>query len=164
MKTFYRDQCAIIYRPNEEFGALSNFSFLPITLGSMKFRTSEHLYQCFRFTHESSIQQEIIDSKTPREAKDIANACKNLTRKDWFDINIPVMEWVLRIKLFQNWDIINEVLAKSIGRYLVEESKTDDFWGAIAFEDHNLAQRLQGQNKLGELRILLHNSPSLFFN
>tara|TARA_B100000686_G_scaffold208961_1_gene215869 strand:+ start:1344 stop:1739 length:396 start_codon:yes stop_codon:yes gene_type:complete len=81
-------------------------------------------------------------------------------RADWKDVQVQVMEWCLRVKLAQNWNMFRNDLIDTGEQPIVEFSNRDDYWGAIPTDESTL----QGQNVLGkllmELRGRLKNSDS----
>ena len=69
------------------------------------------------------------------------------SRQDWDRLRTKVMRWVLRVKLVQNWQGFATLLLDTGSHPIVEDSRRDDFWGAIAEGTHTLV----GRNVLGRL-------------
>jgi len=82
------------------------------------------------------------------------------TRPDWDEIKVLLMRWCLRLKLVQNWEAFSSVLLSTRGRMIVEDSRNDQFWGAMPKGETTL----EGRNVLGrllmELREQLLSDPS----
>ena len=143
--------CAVFFRVKEEFGELSNMaSGFPLFVNGNKVYSSEALYQACRFPHEPLWQEEIIAQKNPMAAKMISKKDgrrSNYSRPDWNEICIEIMDWVLRVKLAQNFERFSKVLKSTGERNIVEKSRRDSFWGAV--ENENCV--LTGRNVLGNL-------------
>ncbi|AVK86937.1 DUF1768 domain-containing protein [Lysinibacillus sp. B2A1] len=149
----------VFRKTKEEYGGLSNMAAgFQICINGITFRSSEALYQCIRFTEHASIQQQIINQKSPMTAKMISKKYRKNTRDDWHEIRLIVMRWCIRAKLIQNWDSFGGLLLETMDKEIVEESKKDKFWGAIPFEDGTL----NGVNALGRLLMELRSDiPNL---
>lgn len=70
------------------------------------------------------------------------------------EVRVRIMRWCIRVKLAQNWERFGGLLAETANRPIVEESRKDDFWGAIPGPDG----RLVGRNVLGRLLMELRDS------
>lgn len=158
-RTYLRKNVVVFRKTKEEYGGLSNMAAgFQICLNGVTFRSAEALYQCIRFTEHASIQQQIINQKSPMTAKMISKKYRENTRDDWYEIRLIVMRWCLRAKLIQNWDSFGGLLLETMDIEIVEESKKDKFWGAIPFEDGTLI----GINALGRLLMELRSDiPNL---
>ncbi len=160
----YHQQGAIVFQKNEgEFGQLSNMaSGFPVSINAIQIRTIEALYQSCRFPHHPEAQREVIEQKSPMGAKYKSRSLRHLTRSDWDEVKVNVMRWCLRIKLVQHWEVFSAVLKATGDKPIVEQSKTDSFWGAKPFSDGTLT----GSNVLGrllmELRESIENEPDQF--
>lgn len=140
---------AVFSKTTEEFGQLSNMAAgFPIELNGICFLTSEALYQAMRFPDHPEIQNEIINQKSPMGAKIISRKYKKLTRNDWDNIKLEIMEWAINAKLFQNYPTFSNVLISTGEREIVEESYKDSYWGAKPDYDSNT---LSGENHLGKI-------------
>jgi N-glycosidase YbiA len=143
----------VFKKTKEEFGGLSNMAAgYPIIINGVKIRTSEALYQCCRFPHLPEIQRIIINEKSPMTAKMKSKPHRNKTREDWLDNRTLVMQWCLRVKLYQNWDKFSTLLKSTGDLPIVEESNRDAFWGAKPDGDY-----LKGVNCLGRLLMELRD-------
>lgn len=152
LRIYNKEECVIFRKTNGKYGGLSNMApGYPIKINNVIIYTSEALYQCFRFTHLSEVQKLIISEKNPMKAKMISRSYTNQTRNDWNIIRINIMRWVLRAKLLCNLEKFSKLLMDTDGKFIVEESFKDDFWGAIPQEDG----RLVGVNALGRLLMEL---------
>ena len=135
-------------RPNDEFGGFSNMSVsFPLKALGMHIRSSEHLYQAMRFTHEAEIQREVLRAKSPMESKRIARQWDACTRSDWMDIRVNAMRWALRTKLAHDMSRFGSLLKSTGARPIVEWSRHDSFWGAGPIND----ETAHGVNVLGQL-------------
>lgn len=144
--------CIIFRKTIEKFGGLSNMaSGYPLVVNGILIRSSEALYQAMRFPHLPSVQAEIIKQNSPMTAKMISKKYRAKTRDDWEKVKIPIMQWVLRVKLVQNIDTFGKLLLETDTKNIVEESTKDAFWGAKIVEN----DRLEGVNALGRLLMQL---------
>lgn len=136
----------------EKFGALSNMAAgFPLVVAGIEIRTSEALYQACRFPHLPHLQELIIEQDSPMTAKMKSKPFRDQSREDWERVRVPIMRWCLRVKLVQNWERFSGALESTEERPIVEDSRRDDFWGAVASE-HSL---LVGRNVLGRLLMEL---------
>ena len=154
-RTYHIDECISFRKTNEEFGGLSNMAGgYPIVVNDTYIRTSEALYQAMRFPDYPEIQKEIIEQKSPMTAKMVAKKyITEKTRTDWDNKRIAVMKWCIRVKLVQNLDTFGMLLLKTGNISIVEESRKDQFWGAIRMDN----TILEGTNALGRLLMELRD-------
>lgn len=151
-RAYKRSESVVFRKTKEEFGELSNMaSGFPIEIGDIKISTSEALYQACRFPHSSEIQRIIIEQKSPMTAKMKSKPFRGETRKDWNIVRINIMRWCLRVKLACNWEDFKKILLSTKDKPIVEDSRRDNFWGAVADGEEILV----GQNVLGRLLMEL---------
>lgn len=153
LTTYRLKECATFRKTKDANGGLSNMAagYL-IRLGEIRVHTSEHLYQAMRFPDHPDIQRRIIDTASPIGAKMYAHTQEHLTRTDWLDVRVRLMEWCLRLKLLNNVETFGKLLVSvNDFREIVELSKKDSFWGAIP-EGNDIAI---GTNMLGNLLWVL---------
>ena len=128
-------------------------------VNDVSIKTSEALYQTCRFPHMPEVQKLIVAEKSPISAKMRSREYQSDTRSDWNDVRILIMEWVLKVKLVQNWETFSSILLSTDDLVIVEQSKNDDFWGAIP----QYTDTLVGRNILGwlltELREIIRYNP-----
>jgi len=142
----------VFRKTKEAFGGLSNMAAgYPLVINGTKILTSEALYQACRYPHLPEVQGIIIAQKSPMTAKMKSKFYYSQSRTDWENIKIAIMRWSLRIKLAQNFMKFGLLLESTNNKPIVEESKRDNFWGAIKSYDGNL----RGLNILGRLLMEL---------
>lgn len=152
LRTYCRAESVIVYKTKEDFGGLSNMAAgFPLQINGVRIRTTEALYQACRFPLLPHVQRDIIDQHSPMTAKMKSKPHRMQTRSDWDEIRFKVMRWCLRVKLAQNYGEFGELLLSTGDRPIVEQSRKDDYWGAIA-ESNEI---LTGQNVLGRLLMEL---------
>jgi type I restriction enzyme S subunit len=143
-KEYHRDECVTFCKTREEFGGLSNMAAgFPLEINGNPIRTSEALYQACKFPHSPTLQRIIIDQASPMAAKMKSKGYP--CRADWDKIKDQVMGWCLRVKLAQNWTTFGELLLKTQGKYIVELSHRDVYWGAKQMREDVFV----GRNALG---------------
>lgn len=146
-KRYVITECITFRKTKEEYGGLSNMAGgYPIYIEGIKIPTSEALYQACRFPEYPDIQREIIEQRSPMTAKAISRRYDNMTRKDWTNNRVQIMNWCIHLKLLYNWKKMGNLLQKTMDKEIVELSFKDDFWGA--FEKGGYAE---GYNILGLL-------------
>src|SRR5260370_5898718 len=123
----------------------------PLEVNGVPIRTSEAQYQACRFPHFRDIQRMIIEGISPMTAKMKSKPYRDRSRPDWEAVRARVMRWCLRVKLAQNWQSFGALLIETDGLPIVDESRKDDFWGAIPSADGQLV----GRNVLGRLLMEL---------
>ena len=80
---------------------LSNFWLCAIEYEGKIYPSVEHPYQAAKFSGQiygPEIQEEIRNAKSPGEAKRIGKKNKHLVRKDWEQVNLGIMEVLVRQK------------------------------------------------------------------
>lgn len=149
----YRTTDIVSFRKTDEpFGGLSNMApRYPIRVGDVEARTAEALYQACRYPHLPAVQAQILSERSPMTAKMRGKPYQDRTRPDWDRIRIPLMKWCLRLKLGQHSTTFGSLLRDTGNRNIVENSRRDDFWGAIPVDDGTL----RGRNVLGRLLMEL---------
>lgn len=150
----YSIQDSCIFKKNREaFGDLSNMAPFKINVNNVVVKTSEALYQACKFTDYPDIQLKIIDEKSPMTAKMVSRAYKSMVRSDWEKIKVRVMHWCLRVKIAQHFIRFGITLESTGQKDIVEDSKSDNFWGAIRQNNNTYT----GVNALGRLLMELRD-------
>src|SRR5712671_1069406 len=149
-RTYRREECAVFRKTHERFGGLSNMAAgFPLRVDGVSVATAEALYQACRFPHLADVQRLIISQTSPMTAKMRSKPFRNESRPDWNSVRVAIMRWSLRVKLVQNWDKFRSLLLMTENLPIVEDSRRDDYWGAVAAKDDPSV--LVGQNVLGRL-------------
>lgn len=132
-----------------EFYPLDNFSSFKLKYEGHVYQTVEEAYQALKFIEtDKEVYNQIINSYSAVEAKNIADLNKDKVRKDWDNIKVDIMEKLLRCKLEQN-PTVREKLLKTKDYILVEDSPVDSFWGWGINRD--------GKNIMGKLWMKLRD-------
>ncbi|CAG8552255.1 4825_t:CDS:2 [Diversispora eburnea] len=105
--------------------------------------TSEHLFQAAKFKKYPSICELIMNSKTARDALNIARNFHQFVDPNWQEINIQVMEWVVTQK-FEQHPGLARMLVETGDQELVEHTEVDNFWGDGGGPN-------KGRNELGKV-------------
>lgn len=151
---YLRSDCAVFNKTKERHGGMSNMAGgYPIEVNGIGIRTSEALYQACRFPQIPDLQRQIIGEHSPMAAKMRGKPFRASSRPDWDDIRVTLMRWCIRVKLLQNPDKFGSVLDDTGDLPIVEHSRRDRFWGAVALND----EELEGQNVLGRLLMELRD-------
>lgn len=151
-RTYRADDIVSFRKTGEEFGGLSNMApGFPIRVAGVYLRTSEALYQACRFPHKPEVQRIIVDETSPMTAKMRSKPYRKYSRERWDEVRVPIMKWCLRVKLAQNWNTFSDLLERTGHSPIVEDSRKDDFWGAIK----DGMGELRGRNVLGRLLMEL---------
>jgi type I restriction enzyme S subunit len=123
----------------------------PLLVNKISVPSAEALYQACRFPHLPEVQRRIIEQKSPMTAKMVSKPFRDRSRADWMKVRISVMKWVLRVKLTSHWSSFGKLLLSTGDLPIVEDSRSDDFWGALRAENGKLI----GVNALGRLLMEL---------
>lgn len=151
-RTYLRAECAVFRKTAEAFGGLSNMApGYPVRTNGVRIFTVEALYQACRFPHLPDVQQLIIGQHSPMTAKMVSKPYRKDSRPDWDRVRVKVMRWCLRVKLSQHWQKFSQLLLSTGQLSIVEDSRKDDFWGALPNENGTLV----GRNVLGRLLMEL---------
>ena len=152
IRTYVRSECAVFRKTAEAFGGLSNMApGFPVRVNGVRILTVEALYQACRFPHQPEVQRKIIEQTSPMTAKMVGKPFRDDSRPDWDRVRVKIMRWVLRLKLAMHWSKFSELLLSTGDRPIVEDSRKDDFWGAIPTNSTTLV----GMNVLGRLLMEL---------
>lgn len=147
-RTYKRLDSVVFRKTGEKFGGLSNMApGFSLQIGDIRVRTSEALYQACRFPYSDEIQKMIISQKSPMTAKMKSKPFRSQTRPDWDQVRVTVMRWCLRVKIACNWVKFRNLLLSTGEKHIVEDSRRDRFWGAVANDE----DYLEGENVLGRL-------------
>ena len=145
-------ECALFNRDSLRYPELSNMTRLELRLGGFVVPASENLYQACRFPHLPELQRAILAERDPMVAKSLQAPHRHDSRADWDEAaRVPVMRWVLELKLAQHAALFRALFDCTGARPIVEHSPKDAFWGAIGPRDGVLA----GRNELGRLFMQL---------
>jgi len=153
IRTYLLTDSIVFRKTKEEFGGLSNMaSGFSIKINDVVIPSAEHLYQACRFPDYPNLQWDIIQQHSPMNAKWVSRANTKLTRSDWDSVRFKIMQWVLEVKLSQNWEKFSCLLLQTEKKPIVEASPKDKVWGAV--RDGNC---FVGINALGRLLMLVRN-------
>jgi ribA/ribD-fused uncharacterized protein len=150
------EECVVFFKVHEPFGGLSNMSGgYPLVVNGVNVPSAEALYQACRFPHRPDWQREILAQRSPMAAKMMAKKEQRRakhTRSDWSAVAVPVMRWVLEVKLAQHPGF-RSLLQQTAPRPIVERSRKDRVWGAV----DDGSGTLEGRNELGRLLMALRD-------
>lgn len=154
IRTYPLSDCIAFRKTKEAFGGLSNMAAgYSLYVNDVIIPTAEHLYQACRFPNHPDIQWDILNEKSPMKAKWIGRAKLKATRKDWEEIQFKVMQWVLEVKLSQNWESFSSLLKSTGDKSIVEVTPHPKVWGAVKNGDF-----YEGTNALGRLLMYLRET------
>lgn len=140
------------------FGALSNMApGFNLFINEVNIQSSEILYQACRFPLFPNIQEEIIRTQNPMNAKKISRQYIQYSRQDWDAVKFKIMKWCIEVKLIQNFDEFSKTLLSTGDKTIVEYSKNDAIWGAALKDEKTLV----GKNALGRLLMELREKVKM---
>lgn len=151
------ENSCVFFRAQDPYGFCQNMNNrFPVEVNGIAIRNTEALYQSCRYPHLEEAQRRIIEQRSGMFSKRVSKGYRRAghTRKDWDDIQVDVMRWVLRVKLAQNFETFGELLASTGTRPIVEQSHKDSFYGALVVEG---SSTLVGCNVLGKLLMQLRD-------
>ncbi len=153
VRKYITNESIVFLKTKEAFGGLSNMAGgYSININDIIIPSAEHLYQACRFPYNPQIQWDIINEKSPMTAKWISRASTHLTRNDWEKEKFNIMQWVIEVKLSQNWHTFGELLRSTGDKNIVEATKKDKIWGAVGHGEY-----YQGVNALGRLLMYVRD-------
>ncbi|MGG8495286.1 NADAR family protein [Tenacibaculum sp. TC6] len=145
-------------KTNGPYGAFSNMApEFNLFVNEINIQSSEILYQACRFPLFPNIQEEIVRTQNPMDAKKISRQYIQYSRQDWDNVKFKIMKWCLEVKLVQNFDKFSDILYSTDNKVIVEYSKKDTIWGAT-FKDKTT---LVGKNALGRLLMELREKVKI---
>jgi ribA/ribD-fused uncharacterized protein len=152
-KDLNKEDTEAVYFFTTAYSPLDNFSAHAISLWGFNFPTAEHAFQWNKF-HENqpTIAETILHATSPHIVKEISDNNKNKQPIDWSEKKISVMEEIIRAKTEQHVDV-QDILRKTRGRKIIENSPVDNFWGA--------GKDGQGQNMLGKIWMRIRSDFNL---
>jgi ribA/ribD-fused uncharacterized protein len=163
MPVYHRETSIVFYKTQEAFGGLSNMAAgFPLTINGERILTSEALYQACKYPERPEAQRLILTQKSPMAAKMVGKPYWKWEREDWntareaITVREAVMDWCLRVKLYQHAERFGALLLATGSRPIVEQSRRDPFWGAVPEPDGSL----RGWNRLGHLLMQLREECS----
>ncbi|MEM6283930.1 MAG: NADAR family protein, partial [Chloroflexota bacterium] len=134
-----------IARFRDDYEFLSNFYPSPIEMDGMTYPTVEHAYQAAK-TDNEAVRRKIAELAHPGAAK---AAGRRLARPDnWFEINLQLMEDLVRQKFTAHADLRNKLLATGDAELIEGNSWSDKFFGMTWDKNKNV---LSGENHLGQI-------------
>lgn len=148
----------IVFRKTKETnGYLSNMcGGYPIKIFDKQFRTTEALYQSIKF-NDQNIQQQILNAKSPMQAKMISRYYDVDVRSDWQNIQVDVMRFCNQLKFIQHLDIMQKLINTKSEQIVQYDRTPNSFWGRNTYTG-------DGKNMLGhvlmDLRETLTNNKS----
>jgi ribA/ribD-fused uncharacterized protein len=109
-------------------GCFSNFSPHPFTGNGIRWATSEHYFQAYKFAADSKDFNDVVKAPTPEEAAAIGRDRSRPLRKDWEAVKEQVMYEAVKAKFSQNAEI-HAILMSTGDAHLVEHTPNDSYWG-----------------------------------
>ena len=144
---------------------LSNFFPCDIRMGGLRYRSSEHAYQCHKAlcTGEVNLFAKIYRARTGAHAKLLSKhlSLRGESRTVWLQHRVAVMKMILELK-YQQVEAFREALSSQDKLYV--EATGDEFWGC-GIAAHILGWKARttypGMNTLGRLMTQLARTKSL---
>ena len=137
-------------------GPFSNFYPCNIVHHGHEFKTSEQLFMYCKamFFGDYDTVREILEAKTPKEAKALGRKVKDFNDDAWAQVREDMMYTAVFQKFSQNEQLRNYLLSPAFdGLKFVEGSPYDKIWGAgVSWCDPKIADEANwtGQNLLGK--------------
>ncbi len=142
IEVYNKNKVVWFFSKEDEYFELSNmFSGMPIKFNGETWNSSEALYQACKYPPNimvcpktnpnckpKDVRERILKSKTPMQAKMTQKCAKDYIRKDWEDVKVDAMLWVLKLKAQQHKKF-RDVLISTKDKVIVERSKKDCYWG-----------------------------------
>lgn len=160
----------LFYKEGEPYYEFSNFFMSDIVYNDETWKSSEHLYQAQKISHNPDVYQLlrnvdtcgklycianckksqfsfkwlvnkfIYNSLTVNDAIDIIKNNNIVIRSDWDNVKCDIMRYVVYLKFSTN-ERLRTLLLSTGNRRIIENSPRDDFWG--------IGKNGNGMNMLG---------------
>lgn len=146
----------------------SNFYLCPLLYEGHKFHSSEQLFMYLKAkTFEDwDTMKEIIECKTPREAKALGRKVKNYNDKVWDSMRDKCM-YITVLAKFMQCKEFREFIIDNSEKTFAEASPYDSIWGIKLSEDDPRALdplQWRGENRLGKcINKLISNYNDIFY-
>lgn len=121
-----------------QFAFLSNMYNSPITLGGVTYTCAEAAFQAVKL--EDKTQRSQFAGLSGSAAKALGRRVQ--LRKDWNNIRVDVMRWIIHEKFRQNPILANKLIKTAPNELVEGNTWNDKFWGVC---------NGQGQNWLGKI-------------
>ena len=141
----YNNSVIRFYKPDEEYGFMSNFYPSNMVIGGITYKTVEHYYQWRKFVTRPKIRAKIMKCETAKEVYTLARKYPSLAEPNWLLTREVVMYEILKIK-FSNTRL-RKMLLDTGDAELIESNPHDSFWGD-GYDGYGL-------NRLGTLLMRL---------
>jgi N-glycosidase YbiA len=130
---------------------LDPLSAFEIAIDGITFKTPEHAYHWHKFS-DLKIRKQILDARSPIEAKNIAGKYDLKKRPDWNQkTKLKAMEKIFRTVLDQH-PYVRAILSGTGNKELICNSPFDSFWGRGPND--------KGQNYIGRIWMKLRGEIS----
>lgn len=132
----------------------SNFYPCTFNFKGMTFKSSEQAFMWCKARHFGDVPSciAILETNTPKEAKQLGRLVKNFNDKEWDKVRFNYMVEVLTAKFDQNKSL-KDTLLNTGTRCFVEGSPYDSLWGiGIYWQDPACLDpsKWKGKNLLGQ--------------
>lgn len=136
-------------------GVFSNFQTCTVVYKGLTFPTTEHAFMWEKARHFGDTQScmEILNAKSPADAKAIGRRVKNFKPDVWDKVSEGYMYAVNFAKYEQN-PVLAQYLLSTGSKTLTETNGKDKLWGIglYASDDRVLDEsKWQGENRLGKV-------------
>ena len=136
-------------------GVFSNFQTCTVVYKGLTFPTTEHAFMWEKARHFGDTQacMEILNAKSPADAKAIGRRVKNFKPDVWDKVSEGYMYAVNFAKYEQN-PVLAQYLLSTGSKTLTETNGKDKLWGIglYASDDRVLDEsKWQGENRLGKV-------------
>ena len=133
---------------------LCNYYQSDIKVFGMEFPSVEHAFQWrfLKYVGMDEHAQEVLDTSSPAEAKEIASSIPRQLHKDWHAVKVCAMREILHAKA-DYCHLFRSTLIDSVGKRLVESTQ-DLFWASglpPQFSSSTKSQYYPGRNELGHI-------------
>ncbi|QDH46926.1 putative NADAR family protein [Aeromonas phage LAh_9] len=134
-----------------KFGFLSNFHDCKIIMDELTFESAEAAFQGLKDPERLHEFQWVSASESKKLGRKVS------LRSDWDEVKDDIMRKVLRLKFYQNTDLLRKL--KDTGSCVLIEGNTwhDNYWGICTCDK---CEKIQGKNVLGKLLMELRNEVS----
>lgn len=138
-------------------GIFSNFYNCRIVCMGREFKSSEQLFMYLKadLFHDEQMKLNILNSKSPKEAKYFGRKVRNFDSNKWDEKKYQIMQLIIKYKFEQNEELKKELQKpKYKNKIFVEASPYDKIWGIGLHYNDILCddeRNWKGENLLGKV-------------
>jgi ribA/ribD-fused uncharacterized protein len=149
----YKDEFVFFYKPEHDYGYLSQWYYAPFRMDDLVFTTAEMfmMYMKAKIFDDNETMHMILSTPDsgPLYHKKLGRQVKGFDERKWSDVSLDLVAAGNYYKFTQNPELAR-MLMSTYGKKLVEASPYDRIWG-IGYKQEDAMKNISmwGDNRLG---------------